>query len=122
MVELIAPARSHDSGSTVLVKELRGGMLVVTGANSAVGLRSMSVRYLSLDEAGGYPLDAEDEGDAVLLVEARTHTFTQRKISIVSTLTISGVSVTERKYEASDQRRYLVPCSHCNYLQWLRFE
>ena len=119
---LIAPARSRDSGNTILAKEFRGGVLVMTGANSAVGLRSMPVRYLFLDEVDGYPLDVEGEGDAISLAEARTRTFARRKIFIVSTPTISGVSAIEREYEASDQRRYFVPCPHCAHRQWLRFE
>lgn len=120
--ELIAPARSRDSGNTILAKEFRGGVLVMTGANSAVGLRSMPVRYLFLDEVDGYPLDVEGEGDAISLAEARTRTFVRRKIFIVSTPTISGASAIEREYEASDQRRYVVPCPHCGHRQWLRFE
>ena len=67
LAELIAPARSRDSGNTILAKEFRGGVLVMTGANSAVGLRSMPVRYLFLDEVDGYPLDVEGEGDAMKL-------------------------------------------------------
>jgi len=122
LAELIAPARSRDSGNTILAKEFRGGVLVMTGANSAVGLRSMPVRYLFLDEVDGYPLDVEGEGDAISLAEARTRTFARRKIFIVSTPTISGASAIEREYEASDQRRYFVPCPHCNHSQWLRFE
>ena len=47
-------------------------MLVMTGANSAVGLRSMPVRYLFLDEVDGYPLDVEGEGMRSHLAEART--------------------------------------------------
>ena len=120
--ELIAPARSRDSGNTILAKEFRGGVLVMTGANSAVGLRSMPVRYLFLDEVDGYPLDVDGEGNAVALAEARTRTFARRKIFIVSTPTIAGVSTIEREYEASDQRRYFVPCPHCGHRQWLRFE
>ncbi len=120
--ELISPARSRDSGNTILAKEFRGGVLVMTGANSAVGLRSMPVRYLFLDEVDGYPLDVEGEGDAISLAEARTRTFSRRKIFIVSTPTISGASAIEREYEASDQRRYFVPCPHCSHRQWLRFE
>lgn len=119
---LISPARSRDSGNTILAKEFRGGVLVMTGANSAVGLRSMPVRYLFLDEVDGYPLDVEGEGDAISLAEARTRTFARRKIFIVSTPTISGVSAIEREYEASDQQRYFVPCPHCAHRQWLRFE
>lgn len=120
--ELISPARSRDSGNTILAKEFRGGVLVMTGANSAVGLRSMPVRYLFLDEVDGYPLDVDGEGDAISLAEARTRTFARRKIFIVSTPTIAGVSAIEREYEASDQRRYFVPCPHCGHRQWLRFE
>jgi phage terminase large subunit GpA-like protein len=120
--ELIAPARSRDAGNTILAKEFRGGVLVMTGANSAVGLRSMPVRYLFLDEVDGYPPDVDGEGSAVALAEARTRTFARRKIFIVSTPTIAGASTIEREYEASDQRRYFVPCPHCGHRQWLRFE
>jgi phage terminase large subunit GpA-like protein len=40
----------------------------------------------------------------------------------VSTPTIRGLSRIEREYEASDQRRYFVPCPHCDHRQWLKFE
>jgi len=122
VAERIAPARSRDSGNTILTKEFQGGVLVMTGANSAVGLRSMPVRYLFLDEVDGYPLDVEGEGDAIALAEARTRTFARRKLLIVSTPTIAGASSIEREYAASDQRRYFVPCPHCGARQWLRFE
>ncbi len=120
--ERIAPSRSRDAGNTVLAKEFRGGVLVMTGANSAVGLRSMPVRYLFLDEVDGYPADVEGEGDAIRLAEARTRTFARRKIFIVSTPTVAGASPIEREFEASDQRRFFVPCPHCGHRQWLRFE
>jgi phage terminase large subunit GpA-like protein len=122
LAALIMPPRSRDSGNTILAKEFRGGVLRMVGANSAVGLRSMPVRYLFLDEVDGYPLDVDGEGNAVALAEARTRTFSRRKIFIVSTPTIAGVSTIEREYEASDQRRYFVPCPHCGHRQWLRFE
>jgi len=122
LAELIAPARSRDAGNTILAKEFRGGVLVMTGANSAVGLRSMPVRYLFLDEVDGYPSDVDGEGDAISLAEARTRTFARRKIFVVSTPTIAGASSIEREYEASDQRRYFLPCPHCSHRQWLRFE
>ena len=119
---LIAPARARDSGNTILGKEFRGGVLVMTGANSAVGLRSMPVRYLFLDEVDGYPGDVEGEGDAIALAEARTRTFARRKIFIVSTPTISGTSRIEREYEQTDQRQFMVPCPHCDHEQVLAFE
>ena len=119
----VASARSRDSGNTVLSKEFPGGILVMTGANSAVGLRSMPVRFLFLDEVDAYPPSADDEGDPVALAEARTRTFSwRRKVFLVSTPTIKGQSVIERAFEATDQRRYFVPCPHCGHRQWLRFE
>jgi phage terminase large subunit GpA-like protein len=120
--KLVKPARSRDAGNTVLAKEFPGGVLVMTGANSAVGLRSMPVRYLFLDEVDGYPGDIDGEGDPVALAEARTRTFSRRKILIVSTPTIRGASRIEREFDASDQRRYFVPCPVCREHQWLKFE
>ena len=119
--ERIAPARSRDSGNTILAKEFHGGVLVMTGANSAVGLRSMPAKYLFLDEVDAYEQDVEGEGDPVTLAERRTSTFPRRKILLVSTPTIKGVSRIDREYEASDQRRYHVPCPHCGEKQHLKW-
>jgi phage terminase large subunit GpA-like protein len=121
--EIVMPARARDSGNTVLAKRFAGGQLVLTGANSAVGLRSMPARWLFLDEVDAYPGDVEGEGDPVALAEARTRTFGhRRKVFMVSTPTIKGLSRIEREYEASDQRRFFVPCPHCAHKQWLKFE
>ena len=121
--ELILPARSRDSGNTLLAKRFAGGQLVLTGANSAVGLRSMPARWLFLDEVDAFEGDVEGEGDPIALAEARTRTFGHRaKTFLVSTPTIKGLSRIEREYEASDQQRYFVPCPHCRHMQWLRFE
>jgi phage terminase large subunit GpA-like protein len=121
--ERVAPARSRDSGNRQLSKEFPGGQLVMTGANSAVGLRSMTARFLFLDEIDAYPGDVEGEGDPITLAEARARTFGwRRKTFLVSTPTISGRSRIEREYVASDQRRFFVPCPHCGEMQWLRFE
>jgi phage terminase large subunit GpA-like protein len=121
--ERVKPARSRDAGNTVLSKEFPAGLLVITGANSAVGLRSMPARYLFLDEVDAYPPSADEEGDPVALAEARTRTFSWRsKVLLGSTPTIQGLSRIEREYAVSDQRRYFVPCPHCREMQWLKFE
>src|SRR5690606_9536093 len=100
-----------------------GGQLVLTGANSAVGLRSMPARWVFLDEVDAYPGDVDGEGDPIGLAEARTISFGHRaKIFLASTPTIKGLSRIEREFELSDQQRYHVPCPHCGGLQWLKFE
>ncbi|WP_339832761.1 phage terminase large subunit family protein [uncultured Parvibaculum sp.] len=121
--ERVKPARSRDAGNTMLSKEFAGGILIMTGANSAVGLRSTPARYIFLDEVDAYPASADEEGDPVTLAEARSLTFAhRRKVFLVSTPTIRGLSRIEREYEASDQRRFFVPCPHCGHAQWLKFD
>ncbi|TAN72324.1 MAG: hypothetical protein EPN20_03785 [Magnetospirillum sp.] len=103
--ERVKPARSRDAGNTMLSKDFPGGTLVLTGANSAVGLRSMPARYLFLDEVDAYPASADEEGDPVGLAEARSLTFAhRRKVFLASTPTIRGLSRIEREYEVSDLR------------------
>ncbi|MGS4947968.1 phage terminase large subunit family protein [Meridianimarinicoccus sp. RP-17] len=121
--ERVKPARSRDAGNTMLSKEFAGGILIMTGANSAVGLRSTPARYIFLDEVDAYPASADEEGDPVTLAEARSLTFAhRRKVFLVSTPTIRGLSRIEREFEASDQRRFFVPCPHCDAMQWLKFD
>jgi len=114
--------RSRDSGNTVQSKEFPGGQVVITGANSAVGLRSMPVRYLFCDEVDAYPPDADSEGDPLTLAIQRTATFARRKIFIVSTPTIQGLSRIEKEFNSTDQRYYFVPCPFCGEFQALKWE
>lgn len=121
--EIVAPAKSRDSGNTMLEKSFKGGHLIIAGGNSAAGLRSMPIRYVHLDEVDAYKEDLDEEGDPVTLAEVRTNTFGRRKkIFISSTPTIKGASRVEAEFELSDQNRYFVPCPHCLGMQWLKFE
>jgi phage terminase large subunit GpA-like protein len=119
--ERVKRARSRDAGNTVLLKEFPGGLVVLTGANSAVGLRSMAARFLCFDEVDAYPGDVDGEGDPIALAEARARTFPRRKLLLISTPTVAGMSRIEREYQATDQRRYFVPCPHCQAMQVLEF-
>ena len=118
---LVSASKSRDSGNTILQKDFPGGTLVMTGANSAVGLRSMAAGKLFLDEVDAYPGDVDGEGDPIQLATARARTFARRKILLTSTPTIAGRSKIEAVLEESDQRRYYVPCLHCGHMQTLIF-
>lgn len=115
----VAEARARDSGNTVQVKEFAGGVLIITGANSSAGLRSMPIRFLFMDEIDNYPGDVDGQGDPVSLAEKRTSTFARRKIFLPSTPTIKGVSRIEAEFLASDQRRYFIPCPSCGHMDYL---
>ena len=118
----ISSARSRDSGNTQLMKEFPNGLLVMTGANSSVGLRSLPAQFVFMDEVDAYPGDVDGEGDPVSLAEARARTFSRRKIFLVSTPTVEGNSRIDLAYQASDQRKYHVPCPHCKAMQVLVWE
>lgn len=120
---LVGRAKAKDSDNTQLMKGFPGGVLVMTGANSGVGLRSTPARYAFCDEIDAYPGDVDGEGDPIALVANRTTTFGRSsKMFLVSTPTIQGQSRIEREFETSDQRRFFVPCPHCGTMQWLKFD
>jgi phage terminase large subunit GpA-like protein len=119
--EKIAPSRSRDSGNTMFAKDFPGGMMLLTGSNSATGLRSTPCRYIFCDEIDAFPSDVDGEGDPVSLAEKRATTFARRKILLTSTPTVKDFSRIEAEYERSDQRRFYVPCPCCNVMQWLKW-
>jgi phage terminase large subunit GpA-like protein len=121
LTEKIAPARARDSGNTMFAKEFPGGMMLLTGANSATGLRSTPCRYIFMDEIDAFPADVDGEGDPVSLAEKRATTFARRKILLTSTPTVKDFSRIEAEYERSDQRRFYVPCPSCGSMQWLKW-
>ena len=121
LAEKIAPSRSRDSGNTMFSKEFPGGMMLLTGANSATGLRSTPCRYIFCDEVDAFPLDVDGEGDPVSLAEKRATTFARRKILLTSTPTVKDFSRIEAEFERSDQRRFYVPCPCCGEMQWLKW-
>lgn len=117
----VAPVKSRDSGNTILHKRFSGGHLTIAGANSAANLAMRPIRVLACDEVDRYPASAGTEGDPVALAYKRTSTFWNRKRLLTSTPTIKGFSRIEAAFDESDQRRYWVPCPHCETYQVLKW-
>jgi phage terminase large subunit GpA-like protein len=118
----IKPSRSRMSGNTITVKDFPGGILYITGANSPAAFRHKSIRYLFLDDLDGYPYNVGSEGDPATLAFKRTDSFSfRKKIFLVSTPTIKGLSRIEAFYDDSDQRQYYVPCPKCKRMQVLEW-
>lgn len=110
--------RSRDSGNTVQAKTFEGGGLYLVGANSPRGFRRRTARVVDLEEVDGYPASAGTEGDQIKLALRRTATYGhRRKVYMNSTPTLKGMSRIEDYYLRSDQRRYYLPCPHCEELQ-----
>lgn len=113
--------RSREETNTWQTKEIDHGVATLfwAGANSARSLASKPLGFVACDEVDGYPLDVDGEGDPISLVWERMSNFHNRKLLLASTPTIRDYSRIESEYLASDQRRYHVPCPHCDELQVL---
>jgi phage terminase large subunit GpA-like protein len=118
----IADIKSRDKGNTILQKDFPGGTLILAGANSASGLRSVPVRVLLLDEVDAFPQDLDGEGSPVDLAKARTRTFANKKIFQLSTPTMEATSRIALEFSQTDQRFYFVPCPHCGHTQRLTWD
>lgn len=118
----VSKAKSRSGENTITQKNFPSGVLLMAGANSPVGLRSIPIRNVFLDEVDGYPEDLNGEGSPIELAEARTRTFAKKKIFIISTPTVDGHSAIESAFDETDQHYFHVPCPHCGTKQVLKLE
>jgi len=120
----VRPPASRDASNTMLMKDFPGGVLVLTGANSAVGLRSMPARYLFLDEVDAYPQIVGAEGNPLDLAERAARTFgRRRKIFVVSTPLRKLASHVCDAFNGCERAfDYHVPCPFCGHAQALVWE
>lgn len=113
---------SRDASNTRFFKDFAGGQLYLEHAGSPARLKSTTVRYLLVDELDEFATNLTTGDDPVDMLEGRTSAFpaTYKRLYI-STPGLSGVSRIQYKYLKSDQRRYHVPCPHCDHLQPLEW-
>lgn len=120
--EKVATQAVKSKDNSVLQKAYPGGVMMFCGANSPAPLRSVPVRIVILDEVDAMPTDVSGEGSPISLAMARTRTFANKKIGLISTPTKQGASMIEAEFLSTSQRRYFVPCPDCGLLQTLEFE
>jgi phage terminase large subunit GpA-like protein len=119
---IVSEGKSKSSSNTILAKSYHGRTLWMTGTNSGRGFRRIHAKIALLDEVDGFEASAGDDGDPVELAWRRTQEAKLgRKIVLGSTPLLKGASRIERSYAQSDQRRFYVPCPHCDEWQPLEF-
>lgn len=110
----IPPKKSREGGNNTEGKTFPGGALIFSGANSSSSVKSVSVRFLMLDEIDEYQADLNDQGDTMDVIEQRTNAFgAKAKIYVPSTPTVEGKSKIAKLFDGSDKRYYMMPCPHC---------
>jgi phage terminase large subunit GpA-like protein len=110
-----------ETGSTTSFKRFRGGYLRIVNAGSSKALQMISAAYRVYEEPTGYPLDVDGRGDPISQADARSKAWKERgeKAILVGTPGTKGQCRVSAAYEASDQRRWYVPCPHCGAYQVL---
>lgn len=104
-------AARHDFSTASMM--LGASTLNFVGSNSPANLASNPCRRVILDEVDKFDAGGREEADAVNLAEQRTKDQTNPQRWKTSTPTlITGIIWQE--YLKGDQRRYFVPCPHCN--------
>lgn len=115
---LVRNSRGKDSQNTLTFKEFPGGYLAIAGAGSEAQLTSRPIRVVIMDELDKWK--SLRAGDPEQLAANRTITYRHRKKIIrVSTPRDKGISRIEDAYLRSDQRKFYMPCPHCQHKQVL---
>jgi len=120
--EKVSPSRSRDTSNTLRRKSFKGGYVALGGANSAASLSGRPVRVVLLDEVDRYPASAGTEGNPLQLAIARASAFWNRKIVIVSSPGLRGVSHIEREMSQSTCEHWYLPCPECGFKQILAWD
>ena len=123
LAEIAGDLKAKDSNQRILKRVFKNGASIrFVGANSPGGFRRITARIVAYDEVDGYPpAGAGDDGDQIKLGNKRTESFWNRKIILGSTPLVKMTSRIYRSWETSDQRRYYVPCPHCQHKQTLKW-
>ena len=118
--EVVAPEKRTSNANTTLHKVFRGGSLSLIGAQTAGNFARRSIKVFLADERDKWPRNVGREGDGYSLGVKRTATFRSRaKLVQVCSPTVEGESSIAAAYEASDQRKFWVPCPGCGKHQVL---
>jgi phage terminase large subunit GpA-like protein len=94
-------------------KFLAGQRLGFGWAGSAIELSSHPAHTVLIDERDRMASDVEAEGDPVTLAEARTATYADGKVIVVSTPTLEGGSPIWDLYLGGTMQRWTWPCPDC---------
>lgn len=117
----MAKQRGRDGVNNSRIISYIGGWLMFSWAGSPKTLRGRSAPVTQADEIDGF--EATPEGDPGELLAQRSASFGDDALRTESsTPTIEGASRIDTAYQEGDQRRYYVPCPHCEHHQTLRWE
>lgn len=113
----VLPARKRDSKNSEREKHFPNGALYFATAQSAANLKSTMVGGMILDELEEYLRNLEGQGDTADVAAVRGVTAGDSfKVMAISSPGLKATSLIEPWYLKLDQRRFFMPCPHCETL------
>lgn len=98
-----------------------GGFWYFMSLNSPSHLRGKTLPLMLLDEVDAVETDTE-EGNPIIIAEQRATTFGDDARVFISSTPTSKYGAIHTQYEASDRRKYHVPCPSCGHSHELTWE
>ncbi len=113
--EALVSLNSRNAANTKDFKDFIGGQLYIEHAGSPARLKSTTVKYLIVDELSEFAANLNTGDDPLMMLEDRysAYSATYKRLDISSPGT-RGICRIDELYEKSDQRRFFMPCPHCN--------
>lgn len=106
--------KSRAAGNSQTRKHYPGGLIKLVGSNSPSDVKSTSARICCIEEPDDAATNVRGQGDSIKLAEERCKAYPDHLILIGGTPTAKNASSIEAEILASDQRKYHVPCPHCD--------
>lgn len=106
--------KSRAAGNSQTRKHYPGGLIKLVGSNSPSDVKSTSARVVIVEEPDDASTNVRGQGDSIKLAEERAKAYPDHLILIGGTPTAKNASSIEQEILASDQRKYLLPCPHCD--------
>ena len=120
----IMPAfqKSRDKENRWAYKGFPGGFLKFVGSNSPSSVKSTPAPVVAVEEPDDCSSNLDGQGDTITMLEERAKTYKNSKVIFGGTPTVKGFSRVEQAYLQSDQRKFYVPCHHCEEAHVLAFD
>jgi phage terminase large subunit GpA-like protein len=118
---LVDVTTSRTTGNRTDFKKFPGGFLALVASNAPDNVKSLSAPVVCVEEPDDCNTNVKGQGDSVKLLEERAKTYEYRKVIFGGTPSVKGLSRVEKAYQASDRRKFHVPCHECgdsHVLHW----
>jgi phage terminase large subunit GpA-like protein len=118
LLSVLKSSNSRETANSRFFKDFEGGQWYAEHAGSPGRLKSISAKFVGLDEVDDIAAALPSGDDPLQMANGRTSAFpgSYRRL-YVSTPQMKSSSRIEYLWEHSDQRRYHVPCPHCRHMQ-----